>query len=187
MVAGRIIAVCWVIFLVYWVISARSVKRTAERQSRAESLAYRIPGVVGTLLLIIPDLREPLDWVVFRQRDLPEALGVALCVAGLGFAIWARQTLADNWSSMVTFKEGHKLIDRGPYRFVRHPIYTGMLVMALGSALAADRVGSFAGLLCWCMSFWIKLTQEEKLMARHFPDEYPAYKKRVKALVPFVI
>ncbi len=70
---------------------------------------------------------------------------------------------------------------------MRHPIYTGMLLMALGSALVADRVAPFAGVLCWFAGFWIKLTAEEKLMMQHFPEEYPAYKKRVKALVPFVV
>ena len=102
--------------------------------------------------------------------------------------LWARWTLAGNWSSDVTFKQGHELMRTGPYRFVRHPIYTGF-------AGDGSRHGAWASgqLRCWLsiavvgLAFWIKLKQEERLMLRHFPNEYPAYQKQVKALVPFVI
>jgi protein-S-isoprenylcysteine O-methyltransferase Ste14 len=77
-------------------------------------------------------------------------------------------------------------VERGPYRFVRHPIYTSHLLMGLGTAIASGLLVAFAGLLLFIIGFWIKLKQEEGLLLRHFPDEYPAYKARVKALVPFV-
>jgi protein-S-isoprenylcysteine O-methyltransferase Ste14 len=114
-------------------------------------------------------------------------MGASICVLGLLVTLWARWTLGGNWSSAVTFKQGHELIRTGPYRLVRHPIYTGLLVMALGTAL------DFGQLRCWlavpvmAVAFWIKLKQEEKLLLRHFPEEYPIYKRQVKALVPFVV
>jgi protein-S-isoprenylcysteine O-methyltransferase Ste14 len=77
-------------------------------------------------------------------------------------------------------------VERGPYRFVRHPIYTSHLLMGLGTAIASGLLVAFAGLVFFFIGFWIKLKQEEGLLLRHFPDEYPAYKARVKALVPFV-
>jgi protein-S-isoprenylcysteine O-methyltransferase Ste14 len=108
-------------------------------------------------------------------------------VFGLVVTIWARRTLAGNWSSDVTFKQGHELVRRGPYRFVRHPIYTGLLVMGLGTAVNTGRLRCWLGIVVVGIGFWIKLKQEERLMLRHFPDEYPAYRKQVKALVPFII
>jgi protein-S-isoprenylcysteine O-methyltransferase Ste14 len=108
-------------------------------------------------------------------------------VFGLFVTVWARRTLAGNWSSDVTFKQGHELITTGPYHFVRHPIYTGLLVMALGTAVAAGHLRFWLGLVMVGLGFWIKLKQEERLMLRYFPEQYPVYQKQVKALVPFVI
>jgi protein-S-isoprenylcysteine O-methyltransferase Ste14 len=101
-------------------------------------------------------------------------------------ALWARRTLAGNWSRAVTFKQDHELIQAGPYRFARHPIYTGMILMALGGAVAGGRLHCWLGFLLICAGFWIKLSQEESLLLRHFQADYPAYRARVKALVPFV-
>jgi protein-S-isoprenylcysteine O-methyltransferase Ste14 len=108
-------------------------------------------------------------------------------VLGLAVAIWSRGTLAGNWSATVTFKQGHELVQTGPYRFVRHPIYTVILLMILGSVIAVGRLQSSFGFLIVCIGFWIKLKQEESLMLLHFPNEYPAYRARVKAPVPFLI
>ena len=81
----------------------------------------------------------------------------------------------------------HELVTRGPYRYVRHPIYSAILAMFLATALAIGQLGALVGFVLCFASFWIKLRQEEALMMRHFPNEYPAYRARVKALVPFVI
>ena len=113
--------------------------------------------------------------------------GNVICVAGLFVTLWARWTLAGNWSSDVTFKEGHELIETGPYRFVRHPIYTGLLIMCVGTAIEIGMLRGILGLALMTLGFWIKLKQEERLLMRHFPEEYPAYSKRVKALVPYVL
>lgn len=87
----------------------------------------------------------------------------------------------------MTFKQGHELVRTGPYRLVRHPIYTGLLVMALGVALNFGQLRCWLALPLMAAAFWIKLKQEEKLLLRHFPQEYPVYKSQVKALVPFVV
>jgi protein-S-isoprenylcysteine O-methyltransferase Ste14 len=88
---------------------------------------------------------------------------------------------------MVTLKEGHELIERGPYRIVRHPIYTGMLAMFAGTAIAIGYFGGFLGLLSLFFSFWLKLKREERLMLKHFPEEYAAYQRRVKRIIPFLV
>jgi protein-S-isoprenylcysteine O-methyltransferase Ste14 len=114
-------------------------------------------------------------------------MGVSVCLLGLFETLWARWTLAGNWSGAVTFKQGHELIRTGPYRLVRHPIYTGILAMGLGTALDIGEFHCWLALPFMAAAFWIKLKQEEKLLLRHFPQEYPIYKRQVKALVPFVI
>jgi protein-S-isoprenylcysteine O-methyltransferase Ste14 len=167
--------------------NARRVKPVAEQQSRLSVAAYKGPLTLGGFLLWYPGLLYPLRLALTSHTDLARAGGAVVCVIGLLVAIWSRRTLAGNWSSNVTFKQGHELITAGPYRFVRHPIYTGILLMCFGSATANGRLQAWLGFLILCIGFWIKLQQEESLMLRHFPDEYPSYRKRVKALVPFLI
>lgn len=182
-----IIINCWCIFVIVWLISAARTKRTAERQSLASALAHRIPLGLGWWLLIIPKLPGPMVRQVIPRTAFTQITGAAICVAGLVFTLWARHTLAGNWSSDVTFKQDHELIRRGPYRFVRHPIYTGLLVMFLGTAIHIGEVRGAVSLSLITFGFWIKLNQEERLLLRHFPDSYPNYRQEVKALIPFVI
>lgn len=182
------IAACWIVYIVYWVVSAWSVKAVAERQSRAAMLSQRIPIALGAFLLFArfgPTF--PLEWVLFQRPPAVKAVAAALCLLGVAGAIWARRTLAGNWSGAVTFKKGHELVKTGPYRYVRHPIYTSLLLMFLGTALEAGRLGACLGVLVFLGGCLIKISQEEKLMMRHFPDEYAQYRASVKALIPFIL
>jgi protein-S-isoprenylcysteine O-methyltransferase Ste14 len=172
------------LFIAYWTASGLSTKRAVERKSLLSSLAYRIPIVAGVLLMIW-NKPSPLLLALWDASAAGYA-GAAICVLGLLGAIWARVSLGGNWSSDVTIKESHVLVERGPYRFARHPIYTTMLMMFLGAAIARGRLCAWLGLGALFVGFWIKLGQEEVFMTRHFPDAYPAYKARVKALIPFV-
>lgn len=187
MAFDSIIGLCWVFFILFWLVSAPWAKVTAEKQSVWSGLSHRLPLVCSYFLLAGLRLPPPLNLLLTPHGIWARAVGVSVCILGLLMTLWARWTLGGNWSSSVTFKRGHELIRIGPYRLVRHPIYTGLLVMALGTAL------EFAQLRCWLSmpfmtaAFWIKLKQEEKLLLRHFPDDYPVYKTQVKALVPFVI
>jgi protein-S-isoprenylcysteine O-methyltransferase Ste14 len=101
--------------------------------------------------------------------------------------VWARRTLGRNWSANVTFKEGHELITSGPYAYVRHPIYSGLLLLILSVAVYAGSVISFVIFLLFFLGAFLKAGKEERLMAEHFPDAYPIYLKRVKAIIPFVL
>ena len=187
MISSLIILGCWSTFLAYWIISARRVKATAERQSVWSALAHRIPLGCSYILMAVWHLPPPLNSSVTPPTGWGQAAGCLVCAFGLSVTLWARWTLAGNWSSDVTFKQGHELIRTGPYRLVRHPIYTGLLAMALGTALNIGQLRCWLALPLMATAFWIKLNQEERLMLLHFPNEYPAYQKRVKALVPFVI
>lgn len=135
-----------------------------------------------------------VDWPVprLRPRLWPThlALGIAtdlIFLAGLAFAVWARVALGSNWSAEVAFKQDQELIQVGPYAIVRHPIYTGLLMMALATAVHYGRAAGMVLFVLLCFGAWLKSRQEEKLMTAHFPEAYRAYRRRVHALVPFVL
>lgn len=186
-IAGSIILGCWLIFIAYWILCTLRVKAIAEQQSLWSALAHRVPVGLGYFLLIVQKLPPPLNRVLVPHTNWTLATGAVICGFGLFVTLWARWTLAGNWSSDVTFKQGHQLIKTGPYQFVRHPIYTGLLVMTLGTAINAGRLRCWLNIVVIGIGFWIKLKQEERLLRRHFPGEYPAYQKQVKALVPFIV
>lgn len=185
-VPGLIILGCWVIFAIYWNISAFAVKPTAKRNSFLSSLPYRILMISGWLLIVVFRSPAPLNFQLTPHPPAAGALAAADCILGLAISLWSRWTLAGNWSSDVRFKEGHQLVKTGPYRFVRHPIYSGILLMCLAPSIQFGRLHDWLGLAFICAGVWIKLKQEEALMLRHFP-EYSDYRKEVKALVPFLI
>ena len=183
------IAWCWAIFFIFWLVTAFSAKPAVERQNRAGRLGYLSLLVLGFGLLSRGSSRpaSPLGFLILPPSSAVLITGFVLTVLGLVLALWARITLGTNWSGTVTFKKDHELIRRGPYAFVRHPIYTAVLLMFLGTAIARGNVGGFAGLTFVFASIWIKLKQEEALLLRHFPNEYASYCSRVKRLVPFLL
>jgi protein-S-isoprenylcysteine O-methyltransferase Ste14 len=101
--------------------------------------------------------------------------------------LWARFALGRNWSGQVTFKQDHELITTGPYALARHPIYTGMILMLLGTSVLVGHTVPFAFTAVLTFTLWIKSQVEEQLMLKHFPEAYPAYRSRVRALIPFVL
>jgi protein-S-isoprenylcysteine O-methyltransferase Ste14 len=183
---GIFIACCWAGWLIYWLVMAVSTKRTLERGGFFE---YRIVGGILILALLGAGRILHISAQSHAWRTTL-ALGVltdCMVLAGLAFTVWARITLGRNWSSEVTFKEGHELIESGPYALVRHPIYTGLLLMALGTAVNSGRAISLAALIAVYGAIWWKARQEEGIMSRHFPDSYPEYRRRVRAIIPFVL
>ncbi|HEY3660688.1 MAG TPA: isoprenylcysteine carboxylmethyltransferase family protein [Candidatus Udaeobacter sp.] len=183
-----IISGCWLVFVAVWLIAAASTKRTVYRETQTQRLRYWVLLVVACLLLIYSrKLPYALSFRIIPDSTAIACAAAALCVVGLAFAIWARVTLGRNWSGVVTLKEEHELVQRGPYRFVRHPIYTGILAMFFATALSQGRWSGFLGTLLMFASFWIKLRDEEKLMLQQFRDQYRAYQQRVKCIIPFVV
>lgn len=183
-----VIRACWIIFVVVWLLGAISTKRTIYRESSAERARYWLVLVIGYFLVIkSSSLPSPFDRLLVPHTTSSAWIGAVLSVSGLVFAIWARVILGRNWSGVITLKEGHELIERGPYRIVRHPIYTGILAMFAGTAIAIGYFGGFVGLLLVFVSFWLKLKREEDLMLEHFPAKYAAYRRRVKRIIPFLV
>ena len=108
-------------------------------------------------------------------------------VAGLLFTIWARLYLGRNWSGVVTLKKDHELVRGGPYRFVRHPIYSGLLLAIAGSAVVRGEWRGVLALIIAFVALWRKLRLEERWLGEAFGEQYAAYRAEVAALIPFVL
>ena len=182
----QLIEVCWIAWLVYWVIMAFSAKRTIERGS---FISYRLVTAILVFALVAAGrlLHTSSQSELWHESPAVGVLADCIVLAGAAFTVWARITLGRNWSAEVTFKEDHKLIQSGPYALARHPIYTGLIAMALGTAIAYGRAIGFVLFVALCGGLWWKARQEERIMSRHFPDAYAQYKTRVHAIVPFVL
>jgi protein-S-isoprenylcysteine O-methyltransferase Ste14 len=177
-----VIALCWTVVLVVWAVSALFVKRTVER-----SLGWaRLLTLVAVTWVLQVVYRTALQQTLWSQTAAVGVLADLFTVAGLAVALWARAVLGRNWSATIAFKEDHELMQDGPYAYVRHPIYSGLLLMALGTAVESGRLGSFVLLAAVAVVFAVKAHLEERLMTSHFPEAYPQYRRRVKALIPGV-
>ena len=186
--ALNIISDCWILFAVIWLVAAFWTKRSVYQESRWQRLGYMIPILIGGYLVFKGQrLSDPLAFRIIPHVDALAWTGIALCIVGLAFCIWARFTLGQNWSGSVTLKGGHELITRGPYALVRHPIYTGLLTMFVATVLVLGHVAGIIAMPLVFVSIWIKLRHEEKLMLQKFPDQYAAYQRRVKRLIPFIL
>ena len=180
--------VMWLSWAVYWWVLSRNVKVTARHEPLWSRLLHVIPLALAVLLLWFP--RIPLP--VLGDRFLPLIAwpfwaGVALTAGGLLFTVWARIKIGRNWSGIVTIKEGHELITSGPYAIVRHPIYTGLLLAFVGSALARAEWGGILAVAIAGWALWRKLRFEERWLREQFGESYQAYSQRVAALVPFLL
>ena len=177
----------WLSFLAYWWAKSTNVKVTERHESVSSRLARLVSIACAGALLWLP--RVPIS--LLNQRFLPLGplcfwSGAVLTAVGLVFSVWARRRLGENWSQAVTVKEAHELITGGPYSLVRHPIYTGLLLAFVGSAVAR---GEWRGLLAVALVFgslWNKLKLEERWMREQFGESYEAYSRQVAALVPYI-
>lgn len=182
----HLIPALWALWVAIWLATALSAKPTRWREPPGTAALNRLPVLVGALMLLAPQVLP----VALRQRfisgpDAP-ALGTIFVAAGLAFSLWARWHLGRNWSGTVTVKEDHTLIESGPYRWLRHPIYTGMLVGLLGTALAIGAPYGFIGTALILVGFIVKLRVEEERMRATFPGAYDRYSARTARLIPGV-
>ena len=177
----------WVAWAIYWWIAARGVKPVERRESVASRLGHALPLAAAALLFMVPSMPGWLGERFIASGEATYLGGVALVVAGLLLCVWARVVLGGNWSGTVTLKRGHEIVRDGPYRRLRHPIYTGLLLMFIGSAIAR---GEWRGLLAVAVVFaalWRKLKLEERWLGEHFGAAYAAYRECSWALIPFIL
>jgi protein-S-isoprenylcysteine O-methyltransferase Ste14 len=179
-----IIVDLWVVFYTFWLISAIGVKKAVRAVPKGRAAGLRLAIVIAAILLM-RFLRKRQVPLIYSYSNVVGVAGLALCIAGLGLAVWARMHLGRNWGTPMSLKEGHELVTTGPYRHVRHPIYTGILLALFGSGLTAGLFWLVLFVIV-CPYFVYSAKTEEHLMLTQFPDRYPEYRKRTSALVPFV-
>jgi protein-S-isoprenylcysteine O-methyltransferase Ste14 len=178
----------WYVFAAYWATTSLRVKPTKAQEKLADRLGTIVVMVVSFELLFTRSLRYGLLGERFASAESGIAwAGIVLTYLGVAIAIWARYCLGEYWSARVTLKEGHQIIRSGPYAFVRHPIYTGMLAAAAGTALV---IGEWRGVLALALiliSFWRKALREENMLTSEFGEAYAAYRRSTGFLVPRLI
>jgi protein-S-isoprenylcysteine O-methyltransferase Ste14 len=175
----------WYALLIYWAFSALRLKRIKV----SESLGGRLWHIGIMVLVFMLLYSDRLSIGPLGLRFVPESpslrnLGIFLTFAGAGVAIWARYSLGQYWSGRVTLKEDHQLIRVGPYAYVRHPIYAGLLVAMAGAALVVGEWRALAGVMLALIDFSRKAAKEEALLVTEFGDEYKEFQKRTGFLIP---
>jgi protein-S-isoprenylcysteine O-methyltransferase Ste14 len=182
-----LIPALWIGWMVFWFIAAFGAKKVQRSESVASRASHWVPMVAGALLLTVSG--HSGSWLFRRVWPSSEALflvSALLVSAGIGFACWARSVLAGNWSGTITLKENHELVQAGPYRLVRHPIYTGLLLAVVGSAIARGEWSGVLGLGLITLACLRKIGIEEQLMQANFPAAYASYRETVPRLIPFL-
>lgn len=175
----------WVIFLIYWIIGAFNTRPTREEESLVSRYLVVVVEVVAYLLVFSHATEIGLLGQRFIPRTLIGALlGVLLTWLGLGLAIWARYHLAEYWSARVTIKEDHQLIRTGPYAHLRHPIYSGLILATIGTALVIGKWRCVMGLLLAVIGYFIKARKEEEMLAQQFGDAFREHQKHAGFLLP---
>jgi protein-S-isoprenylcysteine O-methyltransferase Ste14 len=175
-----VFAVAWAAFWLYWILAAFSTKRGHVQWSRELRIRVVIVGLAIVLVRVGAFRGHGVDTDPGRA-----AVGLALLALGLGFAIWARVHIGRNWGTPMTQKDEPELVTSGPYRLVRHPIYSGILVAGVGTAVALSWLWLAAVALAG-IYFLYSATVEERYLSEQFPGEYRLYKSATRMLVPFV-
>lgn len=175
----------WVAFLVVWIVWGLKAKPTQAREGASSRLSYIPLTIAGAYLMFSADVpREFLRVSLFGPTIWTNVLGIALTVAGVGLAFWARAYLGGNWSSSVTVKVGHQLVRTGPYRWVRHPIYTGLMLGICGTAIVRDQVRGVIAVVLLYLGFKVKSKIEERTMTETFGAQYEDYSRTTGAIIP---
>jgi len=187
--AREIIMAIWLAYGVVWLLTAFRLKPVARQTGSAARMWQLLILACGAEMLFAA---SP-GMVALNARYLPPlpglvGCGIALAAAGAAFSIVARLYLGQNWSATATIKHDHELIRTGPYSLVRHPIYTGTFVAAIGTAIAFGELRDLLALPVFMVGFWLKARSEERLLMSNFGDRYAAYRREVRgAIIPYLL
>ena len=176
-----VFAVGWGAFWLYWLLAAFSMKRGRVQWSRE----LRIRVVIVAVVILLGRVGAFHHGYGVHTDPWREAVGLALFGLGLAFAIWARVHIGRNWGTPMTQKDEPELVTSGPYHLVRHPIYSGILLAGVGTALALSWLWLVVVGLA-AVYFVYAATVEEGYLTAQFPDAYPEYRRHSKMLVPYV-
>lgn len=175
----------WTLFAVYWMAMSFG-RKPARRREGVFGHLFQIVFLGGAFILLYAHgpQQGPLHHRFVPREPWVEDLGVAVVAAGIGFAIWARHHIGKQWSSQVEIREDHELIATGPYATIRHPIYTGILLAMLGTAII---LGEWRGLVAVALAtfgFWIKARREERFLVEEFGAKYAEHRRRTGFFLP---
>jgi protein-S-isoprenylcysteine O-methyltransferase Ste14 len=180
-VVDLVILVGWVGFWIYWLAASVGVKTGRTRWGQFAGIRV---GII-LIILLLARLRVFKGHTVTHDSVL-EGIGLGLFLLGLAVAVWARIYLGGNWGMPMTRKDNPELVTTGPYHLIRHPIYSGILLAMIGTAIAVSVYWLIAAVVIGGY-FIYSATVEERYMAERFPDTYPGYKRSTKMLVPFLL
>jgi protein-S-isoprenylcysteine O-methyltransferase Ste14 len=178
-----VFAVGWAAFWLYWILAAFSMKKGQGRIAWSRELRIRLV-IVAVAVVLLVRLGAFRGYGVKTDPWLA-GIGLAFFALGLGLAVWARVHLGRNWGTPMTQKVEPELVTSGPYRLARHPIYSGILIAGIGTAVALSWLWLTALVLAG-IYFVYAARVEERYLAEQFPADYPPYKRSTKMLVPFV-
>ena len=183
----QVLELIWIAWLISWTAASFWSARPQKRAATLETWTYRAAMIAGGILLVpwtSPLLGEKPIWEISYGGAYALA---AVMLVGLSLTWWARIYLGPLWSSVITRKEGHKIIDTGPYALMRHPIYTGLIIALLATAAAEGRATALVGAALVVFGVWLKARTEERfLMAELGAEIYASYCRRVSMLIPFL-
>jgi protein-S-isoprenylcysteine O-methyltransferase Ste14 len=175
----------WVVFLAYWAFAARKTNRTDRKESFGWRYGVVFLELIGFVVLSYDKANiGVLGHTIFPRSYALMITAVVLTWAGVGLAIWARAHLGQYWSGRITIKEDHKLIRTGPYARLRHPIYSGVDLGVVGTALAINRWRCVVGVCVIILGFWIKARREEAMLAGQFGDAFEEHRRHTGFLLP---
>lgn len=175
----------WFVWVIFWLAMAFLSKSTKRRETRAQRLEHAVPALLGFLLIFRAGLGGGwLTRAVVPDNALLMAIGVAVTILGLLFTVWARFALGSNWSGTVTIKTDHQLIRRGPYRFIRHPIYTGILAALLATVITQRLVTGLLGFAIIFFALWRKAKREESFLSQEFGPAFDEHRRHTGMFLP---
>lgn len=172
-------------WVLYWIVSALGVRRNERGESSTQRLLTALVlGFGGFLIFARASHLGALDRRFVPDSEAGRVVGLIMVITGLAFSVWARRHIGQFWSSRVTLKEGHQLIQSGPYARVRHPIYSGIALAMIGTALFVGEWRALLGAGIFIVGHWLKARREEELLTSQFGHEYDEYRNRTGSLLP---
>ena len=177
--------ILWIVFSLYWTVASRNSAQTQQSETKVSTVFHQVILNLALVLLFWP-VQGLKGWFLPQRFHFLVAVGATIQAGFILLAVWARRHLGSNWAAEVRIGVGHQLVRTGPYRLLRHPIYTAMLGMFLGTAIASSQYHALLGLAILVAAYLRKTRMEEEILSQTFGVDYDSYRRESWALVPLV-